>query len=99
LRAQRALLWQLVDPAKNPDVKSQVQAHAVLLRLTELVARVLGEIQSSSVSVTNQTLNVGTNDIIELKRIVETALLPFPAARTALLNALSNGLPSPRFLE
>src|SRR5712692_6439092 len=97
LRAQRGLLWDLVNPTKNPDRKSQVNAHAVLLRLTELIAKVLGEIQTgSNINVSNQTLNVSGSDIMELRRTVETALKPWPAARTALLDALSKkNLPAP----
>jgi hypothetical protein len=95
LRAQRSLLWELVNPQKNPDKKSQVQAHRVLLALTELIARVLGEIQPTT-TVTNNTLNVGASGIAELRVIIETALQDEPRARTKLLAALANGLPTER---
>jgi len=66
-----------------------VAALNALIRLHELVGRVLGEIQTgTNVSIDNRSVNIGTNDILELRAVVEKALAAFPAARTALLNAL-----------
>ena len=74
---------------KNEDPRVAVGAHNALIRLHELVGRVLGEIQTcTNVSIDNQSVNIGTNDILELTAVVEKALAAFPAARAALLNDL-----------
>jgi hypothetical protein len=87
LAAQRADLNALT---KSEIPRIQIAAHNALIKLHELVARVLGEIQTgTSVSIDNRSVHIGSNDILELKNIVERALADYPAARQKLLNALA----------
>jgi hypothetical protein len=87
IAAQRADLNALT---KSEILRIQIAAHNALIKLHELVARVLGEIQTgTSVSIDNRSVHIGSNDILELKNIVERALANYPAARQKLLNALA----------
>jgi hypothetical protein len=88
LRAQRGMLWDLAKNSKSE--KTRVQAHAILLKLTETIAKIIGEIQTgTNVSVTSQTLNVGGTDLFRLRDLIERTLAPYPAAQQALLSALA----------
>jgi transposase-like protein len=90
LSVQRADLTALT---KDPDKRVAVHAHGTLLRLHELVARVLGEIAPSSVTTTNTQVNLGiaAGDLLELRTLIETALRDEPRARAKLLSTLAAG--------
>ena len=83
----RSGLNALASGAQSEKVR--VSAYAVLVRLAEVEARILGDIKPGGTTITNQTMVVAGSNMAELRSLIDGALQPFPEARTALLAALA----------
>jgi hypothetical protein len=87
LSIQRSDLTALT---KHADARVAVMAHRTLLVLSDQVGRHLDQLGTGPSNVTNN-LNIvaSQGDLAQLRSIVDEALRPYPAARSALLMALA----------
>jgi hypothetical protein len=89
LSVQRADLTALT---KNADLRVAVRAHSVLLSLHQLIAAILGEVNSGAqVNIDNRSVHVGGSDVVELKGVLYRALATkYPEAFRAVMDELTS---------
>jgi hypothetical protein len=86
--AQRGKLYHLLDEAEGlGDLRAAAQVHGRIIENLQLGAKLLGELNTHAVTVTNNL--VVSQEYLELRRVLHQALRPYPVARQAVARALA----------
>lgn len=84
---QRAKLFTLLDQAEElGDLRAAAQVHGRITSNAEFTARLLGEINTAAQYTTNNILI--SDEYLQLRAALITALRPFPKARQAVAKVL-----------
>lgn len=87
LVAERARLQRIADKAEDiGNYQDATRASTALVRVLELLAKYLGELRIGNTTINNNFLI--SPDWVDLRRVIATALRPFPDAQRAVVAAI-----------